>query len=98
MESRVGSINLAAAGEGMRRRLNALGLILGMIGVVIIFSWGWPQPSFEGESLTPDTSAEYKAELKAQKEGYVLMSQIGLGFVFVGFGLQLIAVWPLSKS
>jgi len=34
-------------GFRMRRWLNVIGLIFGMIGVVIIFVWGPPQPSFQ---------------------------------------------------
>jgi hypothetical protein len=37
--------------------LNALGLFLGMIGVLMIFIWGPPQPSFEGEVLTPTATS-----------------------------------------
>ena len=37
----------------MRRWLNPLGLFFGMVGVVIIFIWGPPQPSFQqGEPLS----------------------------------------------
>jgi hypothetical protein len=75
----------------MRRWLNPLGLIFGMIGVVMIFFWGWPQPSFEGDVLTADTSAQQQAELKTSEEHYRFMSKLGLGLVFLGFGCQLIA-------
>jgi hypothetical protein len=91
----------------MRRWVNVLGLIFGMIGVVIIFFWGPPQPSFEEMGLAPDgdspiaaqdgkTVAEVNAETAAMKEHYLRMSQLGLAFVFVGFGCQLIAVWPVG--
>jgi hypothetical protein len=107
-ESTAGSIGAPTKVKKQRRRwLNPLGLILGMIGVVLIFFWGPPQPSFEGASLSyslnpdypmPDkggkTVAEFNAEQAATKELYQHISQLGLGFVFVGFGCQLIAVWP----
>ena len=31
----------------LKFNLNAFAVILGMIGVVLIFIWGLPQPSFE---------------------------------------------------
>ena len=37
--------------SGIARLVNATGLVLGMIGVLMIFIWGPPQPSFEGDSI-----------------------------------------------
>jgi hypothetical protein len=85
----------------LRRWLNALGLILGMIGVVIIFVWGPPQPSFQrgvwmglqGGTRLPAQGGKTVDEISAEtaeKEGnYRFMSRLGLGFVFLGFGCQL---------
>jgi hypothetical protein len=93
-------------GLWMRRWMNVFGLIFGMIGVVIIFLWGPPQPSFQQGvwvGLNPGTRlldrggktvAEIDAETAATKTFYQHMSQLGLVFIFIGFGCQLIAVWP----
>jgi hypothetical protein len=93
-------------GFPMRRWLNVIGLIFGMIGVVIIFLWGPPQPSFQQGvwvGLNPGTRlqdrggktvAEIDAETAATKTFYQHMSQLGLVFIFIGFGCQLIAVRP----
>ena len=35
----------------MSKWLSTIGLILGIVGVVLIFIWGPPQPSFEGDKL-----------------------------------------------
>jgi hypothetical protein len=92
----------------MRRWLNPLGLIFGMIGVVIIFIWGPPQPSFQkGEALVTQESnvlpngqtvKQRDAEIAAKERHYKHLSQVGLIFVFVGFACQLGAVWPRRCS
>ena len=79
--------------------LNAIGLIFGMVGVVFIFRWGPPQPSFErgasfgleDNTALPNgkTVAQNNAEIAAREAHYKRMSQIGLGFIFLGFLLQL---------
>ena len=87
-------------GAGLIRRwLNAIGLSLGIIGVVIIFLWGPPQPSFErGVSIGLEdanvlangrTVAQHDADNAAQQRHYKLMSQTGLALILVGFMFQL---------
>jgi hypothetical protein len=82
-----------------RRWLNAAGLFLGIVGVVFIFLWGPPQPSFQrGDPIgaspntkLPDgrTVAQQDADTVAQEQHYKSMSQIGLGLIFLGFVFQL---------
>ena len=31
--------------------LNAIGLVMNMVGVVLVFIWGFPQPSYEGHPM-----------------------------------------------
>jgi len=89
-------------GFRMRRWLNVIGLIFGMIGVVIIFVWGPPQRSFQkvtssvGRNDQAGKIAEINAETAAKEVFYQHMSQVGLACVFIGFGCQLIAVLPAS--
>ncbi len=71
--------------------LNAIGLILGIIGVVFIFIWGPPQPSFEGDALLLESTNE--AALAAKKVLYKRMSRIGLGLIGLGFAFQLWSIW-----
>lgn len=83
--------------------LNTAGLILGMIGVAIIFKYGPPQPNLEAgvgiglEDATPmpdgRTVAEHNAETERLKLKHSLMSKFGLAFVFIGFAFQLWATW-----
>jgi len=78
--------------------LNAFGLALNMVGVLFIFKWGPPQPSFESgvalclEDATPlpngKTVAEHNASIESKKKRYKLMSCVGLIFIFVGFLCQ----------
>jgi hypothetical protein len=82
-----------------RKWLNAIGLSLGIVGVVFIWIWGPPQPSFEREvplavsEGTPlpggKTAGQHTAEVKDQESRYRLMSSIGLAFILLGFATQL---------
>jgi hypothetical protein len=82
---------------------NAAGLIFGMIGVVVIFIWGPPQPSFEetvgvaldsGTVLTDGTKVSDLEEAnKKRLRRHRIRSSIGLGLVFGGFLFQFIALW-----
>jgi hypothetical protein len=83
--------------------LNTIGLVLSMVGVVIIFKYGPPQPNLEeGVGLgledgtrLPDgrTVAEHDRGVTALRGTHQRMSKVGLGLVFVGFAFQLWATW-----
>jgi drug/metabolite transporter (DMT)-like permease len=77
-----------------RKMLNVLGLLFGIIGVIIIFRYGPPQPDFSiGISLgidSPDV-AKHDAQIQAMRRTYQCWSQLGLGSILLGFVLQLIA-------
>lgn len=75
----------------MGKWLNTIGLLLGIIGVVLIFIWGPPQPSFEGDSILLESTNE--SALAAKKTHYKRISRIGLGLIGLGFVLQLWSVW-----
>jgi hypothetical protein len=60
----------------------AVGLILGMIGVIILFFWGPPQPAFQ-EYVSEHEDAGHKLSL----------SRIGLFLIFIGFAFQSIDAW-----
>ena len=73
--------------------LNVLGLILGLIGVIIIFIWGPPQPDLK-EGISRITAGQDVVEndirVKRERKRYNIMSKIGLGLVFFGFVFQLV--------
>lgn len=83
--------------------LNAIGLVLAMVGVVLIFIWGPPQPSFdEGVGLALESGTVLKDGTKVsdledaarrRKRRHKIISSIGLVLVFCGFLFQLVALW-----
>ena len=86
-----------------QQALNSIGLGLGIVGVLIIFLFGPPQPSLEaGVSLGLEdntvlpggrTVAEHNRDVLRRRQLYACMSKIGLSLILVGFGFQLWAVW-----
>ena len=83
--------------------INSVGLVFGMVGVLVIFKYGPPQPNLEpGVGLAledgnpmPDgrTVAEYNEDVVKLRARHSLMSKVGLVLVFLGFALQLWATW-----
>ncbi len=77
------------------KRLNVFGLLLGMVGVVFIFIWGPPQPSFqqgisiglEDANVLPNgkTVAQNNVDIAKKENHYRCMSEIGLMLIFLGF-------------
>jgi hypothetical protein len=88
---------------GPEHPLAVVGLILGMIGVVIMFIWGSPQPSFEEhvtrkvmdntKFIDGTTAKEYADNARKRKTRYTWLSRLGLGLIGVAFLLQLIDAW-----
>jgi hypothetical protein len=82
-----------------RRYLGAIGLTLGIAGVIMIWVWAPPQPSFQrGMSIVPDaktplpngmTEEQYERSQADVESHYWHLSEIGLLLILVGFGLQL---------
>ena len=82
--------------------LSMLGLILGMAGVLVLFVWAFPQPSFDrgaGIGLedntmlsTGKTVAQNNADIVALEQKYRCRSQVGLALVGIGFLLQFLGV------
>jgi len=83
---------------------NVVGLCLGIMGVVLLFIWGPPQPSFEkgigigleaGNVLSDGrTVAQHDNEIERKKQFTNRMSRLGLGLILVGFIAQLYGSWP----
>jgi hypothetical protein len=90
------------------RKLSTIGLIFGIIGVLIVFVWGPPQPTLrKGISLglsngtviddSGKTVEDYNNEISSRTRLYITMSHFGLIMIIIGFGFQLWAVWLPSK-
>jgi hypothetical protein len=81
--------------------ISVIGLVLGMLGVVIIFIWGPPQPDFQDTygpssgSRMPDgrTAREHADDHERLKRRHNRLSRIGLGLIFIGFAFQLCDAW-----
>ncbi len=82
--------------------LNIIGLCFGLLGVVLIFIWGPPQPLLEegiGIGLEDNTIIDengktvkqYNLEVSRKRKKHNFLSKAGLGLVFLGFVFQLIA-------
>lgn len=91
----------------MARILNTIGLGLGIVGVLILFIYGPPQPQLEPgvalglEDATPidssgRTVADLNEEVAARRQRHERMSKLGLGLVALAFLFQLGATWAPS--
>ena len=90
-------------GLSTQQCLNSIGLILGMIGVGIIFFYGPPQPNLEEgvaivvEDNTPladgRTAAEHDRDVEQLRGRHSLLSKCGLALIFFGFFFQLSGTW-----
>ena len=84
--------------------LNTIGRALGLLGVIVIFIWGPPQPLLEEgiglglEDGTPinengKTVKQHNDDIRRKRKIHNILSRIGLAFVFLGFLFQLFATW-----
>ena len=81
--------------------LNATGLILNIIGVILAFFFAFPQPSheegvgrvIEDATLLPDgrTVAQHDEDVRKKKKFYLCMSRFALTLIIIGFAFQLYA-------
>jgi hypothetical protein len=80
--------------------LTAAGLVLDIVGVLIVWKFGWPQPNFElGTGLAVEDgtpvgpNGETAREMDEQKERremkYRRWSLVGIALITAGFALQL---------
>lgn len=89
--------------------LNFVGLVFNILGVVIAFFFARPQPSHdEGIStglelgtFLPEvkmTVAQFNVVVEKRRKRYLLLSNIGLMLMGLGFVLQAIAAWPAAAA
>jgi hypothetical protein len=87
---------------------NTIGLGLGIIGVIIVFVWGPPQPQLTpGVSLgledgtpidkTGKTVGEYNQQVIRKRNIHTFMSRLGLILIMIGFAFQIWATWVPAK-
>lgn len=83
--------------------LNTLGLVFNIAGVVLVFFYGFPQPTHdEGVGLgledgTPmsdgRTVAEHNEHVRKTRARYLCLSRLALRLMVFGFLFQLWATW-----
>jgi hypothetical protein len=83
--------------------LNTVGLVLNIAGVILVFFYGFPQPTHEEgvglglEDGTPlsdgRTVAEHNEDVRKTRARYLRMSRLALGLLVLGFLFQLWATW-----
>ena len=83
--------------------LNTCGLISNMAGVVLLFFYGFPQPTHDEEvtvTVEPHKevaegriAADVMEETRLRKKVYLSMSLAALLLMVSGFGAQLLALW-----
>jgi len=76
---------------------------MGMVGVALIFFWGPPLPDFDdGVSIAiqPATVladgtkiSDIIAANQRRKMRHQVISSIGMVLIFLGFGIQMVAIW-----
>lgn len=79
------------------------GLILNLIGIILLFNFGFPQPNFSehvglvlGENDDVDdgmTGKQYAEKQREKKELYIFVSKISLVAIVVGSILQITGLW-----
>jgi hypothetical protein len=76
----------------MIRSLNITGLLLGFIGVVMIFKWGYPQPDFDPlQAQRILNTGGPDPDMLAKSAHYQMMSYFGLSFLGCGYLSQIFA-------
>lgn len=83
--------------------LTRIGLVAGILGVLVIFIWGPPQPELtpgvslglEDGTVLPDgmTVADHDSEVRRRRSHHLVLSRSGLGLVGVGFLCQFAATF-----
>ena len=82
--------------------LTTVGLVLDILGVVVVWFFGWPQPRLEPdvslglEDGTPigsngETVADHNRKIERKRVLYKRAAIVGLLLLLAGFGLQLAA-------
>ena len=71
--------------------VGSLGLVLDIVGVCILFRFGFPQPDLDDSIKIVGRGKD--PEVAGKRKLYMTMSIVALLFLVAGFGLQLTAIW-----
>lgn len=71
--------------------MNTIGLVADIVGVCILFKFGFPQPDLDDSIKL--TLEQTDSSTPARRKRYVVMSSLGLFFLVGGFALQIWATW-----
>jgi hypothetical protein len=71
--------------------VGSIGLGLDILGVCILFKFGFPQPDLSDSIKIVAEGSDPDAPRK--RRTYVVMSLLGLVCLVGGFGFQLLAIW-----
>jgi hypothetical protein len=72
--------------------VNTIGLMLDVLGVIVVFKYGWPQPEFP-EAFALGVGVNDDPAVPKRKAFHKRMSFFGLVCLVSGFGLQILATW-----
>jgi hypothetical protein len=73
-----------------KETISTIGLVLDLVGVLLLFKYGLPSDISKDGVTTLSIGTTNNKEIKKWKK-YNLWSKIGLGFIFIGFILQIIS-------
>lgn len=71
--------------------ISSAGLVLDIVGVCILFKFGFPQPDHTAEVIL--VTGQTDPDAPRRRIIYIAMSSIGLISLVGGFALQLWALW-----
>lgn len=72
----------------------SIGLGLDILGVLILFRFGFPQPSFdEGIKIVARDTEGHAEGVKRERRRYESLSTLAAFLIVAGFLLQIAAVW-----
>lgn len=85
--------------------INALALVFGFLGALVIFVYGPPQPNLEPdvgitlelETILPNgqTVREYGEAQERLRSKHLNWSRLGIALIGTSFFMQLCAAWPM---
>lgn len=67
--------------------LTGAGLVVGLLGTICIFVWGFPQPEFRGDALLVESSPS-EEQLAARRAHHRRRSFVGIGLIGLSFLMQ----------
>ena len=73
--------------------VNTIGLGLDILGVLIVFKFGWPQPDLSDTGYIVLEQPVSDDGLRKERKRHLRWSVFGLVSLVAGFGFQIVAVW-----